>query len=535
MSRGGQSTTLLVGGTVLADPESDAVTADVLVRGGVIDRVGDLSRERADETIDCTGRWILPGFIDAHSHADGTVFSRDVQEANLRQGVTTVITGQDGVGFAPGSGAYATEYFGSLNGTHPTYTGGGVAELLAGYDAATALNVGYLVPAGTVRHEVVGDEARPATGDELAEMAALVEVGMREGALGLSTGLDYVPGIFATTAELTALAVPVARHDGVHVSHMRGGYEHASGDGIAELQTIAEASGVRTHVSHFHGPAQLVRRLVDEANDRIELTFDAYPYRRGFTLLAMPVLPPALLALGTSHVVATLTDSRSRSALLESWAAVISARPDMGPKWAEHATIAHAGSEQYAWTGGMTLAEAAGRAARDPLELAMLILAASGLQTTAVIANPRQRETSELAEVFRHPRHVAGSDGIHIGSHPHPRAWGTFARFLARHVRDRGDLSLGEAVAHLSTTAAETMRLGARGRIRTGWIADLAIVDVAEVADHADYARPRTLATGIDDVLVGGVPVLRAGALTGATPGTGIRRSQDMKHEGGTR
>ena len=160
----------------------------------------------------------MPGFIDAHSHADAAVFSTDVQRGLLRQGVTTVIAGQDGVSYAPGDGAYATEYFGALNGRHPTYGGGGVAELLASYDEATPINVGYLVPAGTVRHEIRGYSAGSSTPAEIAAMCELVATGLEEGALGLSTGLDYVPNIHADTAELTALCRPVAAASGIYVT-----------------------------------------------------------------------------------------------------------------------------------------------------------------------------------------------------------------------------------------------------------------------------------------------------------------------------
>ena len=170
------------------------------------------------------------------------------------RGVTTVIVGQDGVSFAPGDGRYATEYFAALNGAHPYYAGGGVAALLAGYHGRTAVNVGYLVPHGTVRHEVMGSDDRAPTVAELARMRALIAEGLAEGALGLSTGLDYAPGLFADTVELADLARTVAAAGALYVTHMRGGYEGNAPAGIAEVSEIATSSGVSAHVSHLHGP-----------------------------------------------------------------------------------------------------------------------------------------------------------------------------------------------------------------------------------------------------------------------------------------
>ncbi|MBZ2194740.1 N-acyl-D-amino-acid deacylase family protein [Occultella gossypii] len=523
------TTLLLAGGTVVAGPDAAPTRADVLVRDGIVAETAPALDAAGADRIDCTGRVVLPGFVDAHSHADGVAHTEDVQLANLRQGVTTVIAGQDGVGQAPGDGTYADAYFGALNGANPRYRGDGVAGLLASYDGVGSLNVGYLVPAGTVRHEVLGLDRRRPSGDELRRMVELVDAGMRQGALGLSTGLDYVPGIFADADELAALCGPVARHDGVHVSHMRGGYEHAAPSGISELRTIAELSGVRTHVSHFHGPADLIRSLVAEFAASSDVTFDAYPYRRSCTLLAMPLLPPELLELGTQEVTGHLRDPERRAALVRSYGPVIAARPDMAATWPERTTLVHVGDAEHAWTAGMTLAAAAARLGRDPLDLGYELLGRSALQVSAVIATPVQRGVDELASIFTDPRHVAGSDGIYVGAHPHPRGWGTFARFLRLHTRERGDYDLPTAVGHLSTTAARAFRLGRRGRVEPGWVADLAVIDVERLQDRADYGSPRQPAEGIDDVVVAGEHVLADGRLTGIPAGRGVRRECDAK------
>jgi N-acyl-D-amino-acid deacylase len=282
------------GGQVVGGARPGPRRADVLVSAGRIEAILDPGGRppAGAEVVDCAGRLVMPGFVDTHSHADAAVFEPDVQRALLRQGVTTIIAGQDGVSYAPGDGRYASGYFAALNGAHPAYRGGGVAGLLAGYDGRIPLNVGYLVPHGTVRHEVMGSADRAATVAELDAMRRLVAAGLSEGAVGLSSGLDYVPGLFADAGELALLCRPVAEAGGVYVTHMRGGYETNAKAGVDEVRLICRDSGVRAHISHLHGPAPLLLGLVAGArSEGIDLTFDAYPYRAGCTLLSMPRCP----------------------------------------------------------------------------------------------------------------------------------------------------------------------------------------------------------------------------------------------------
>ncbi len=476
--------------------------------------------------LDGRGRLLMPGFIDAHSHADARLFDADVQLALLRQGVTTIIGGQDGISYAPGDGSYASEYFAAINGPHPTYRGGGIGALLAGYDGTTPLNAATLVPAGTVRQLVCGRSTDAATSAQLAEMQALVADGLAAGAVGLSTGLDYVPGVFATTEELAALTEPVAAAGSVYVSHMRGGYEANSAAGIAEIEAIARHSGVRVHVSHFHAEPSIVHGLLDElAASGVDATFDAYPYARGCSLLAMPILPAELTVRPLDDVLAVLADPAERERLLTEWFPTITRYASLGPDWPSMLTLAHIAAPEYAWAHGLTIAEASDRGGTDPARFALDVLAASRLEVNVVMAVQHERSDAELAAILAHPAAIGGSDGIFVGAHPHPRARGTFARYLRSLVVEQGTLSWADAAALVTTRAADRFGLGRRGRIRPGWIADLVLVDPARVTDTATYAAPLGLAEGIDDVFVAGVPVLAGGALTGATPGRGIRRA----------
>ncbi|MCL3861725.1 amidohydrolase family protein [Actinotalea sp. K2] len=525
------------GGTVV-DPVDGLWTADVAIDGGRVVAVGEglaeSARLRGGTVLDADGRLVLPGLVDAHSHADARVLDEDVQLALLRQGVTSVLAGQDGVSFAPGDGAYATDYFGPINGPHPTYRGGGVGALLDGYAGTTRVNVGYLVPAGTVRHEVMGAGRDRPNAAQLAAMVRAVEAGLAEGALGLSSGLDYVPGCFADAAELAALCAPVTAAGALYVTHMRG-YEESAPRGLAEVEDICRRSGVAAHVSHLHARADLLDGLLAGARDRgLDLTFDAYPYARGFTLLSMAVLPADLVAQGAQVVTSRLRTADGREqvrAQLARLAATPGAGDHLAAGWPSRMRVASAGSAAYAWTEGRTLTEAA--ASRDPAatdldatDLALRMLGESALRVTVVLDPPSPRTDAELARTFRHPEAMGGSDGIYLGGHPHPRAWGAFARLLATGAQGREEGAWPRLADLLSLRPVERFGLGARGRVTGGAVADLVLVDPAALADHATPEHPTTLATGIDDVLVAGTPVLTGGALTSHLAGAPLRRSR---------
>ncbi|MFD5213997.1 amidohydrolase family protein [Microbacterium sp. NPDC058345] len=530
--------TVLHGGSVIS--ADGPVRADVAIEAGEMTRIGRIDARPDDAVLDVSGRFVLPGFIDVHSHADGLLRDPDVARTLLRQGVTTVIAGQDGVSYAPGDGAYASEYFAAINGPHPTYRGGGVADYLAAVDGTSPLNAGYLIPAGTVRFEVCGRQDRPATEDERRRMAALVKRGMDEGALGLSSGLDYVPGIFQDAAEIAALCAPVARAGGVYVTHMRGGYESNTAAGIAEVAEISRhaecetGSALSVHISHFHADADIVLAqlaALDEAG--VDATFDAYPYIRGCTLLGMPLLPPEVSLLPRDEAVAVIADPARRAALRETCASRATQSASLGPDWPDMIALAHIAAPELAWAHGLTLRVAAERAGTSPIDFALDALAASRLECSAVMAVRSPRPRTELARIFSHPAHTGGSDGIFIGAHPHPRAAGSFARYLREYVRELGTWSWSDAVHHLSALPARRFGLGRRGAVEAGAVADLIVVDPATVADTATYESPRTAAVGIDDVFVGGIRVLADGELTGALPGRGLRRAADGRVEEG--
>jgi N-acyl-D-amino-acid deacylase len=311
---------------------------------------------------------------------------------------------------------------------------------------------------------------------------------------------------------------------------MRGGYETNAPIGIAEVSEIALTTGVTVHVSHYHGPSELLIDLAVGMESRgISMTFDTYPYRRGCTLLAMPTLPPSLLAGSNTEVAAKLSRPNVRADLFANWFPRLDADPEMGPEWPDNLTLAHIAAADYDWAHGLTLGAAAEQLGLDPPTFTLDVLAASALEVSAVMTVRHQRPYQDLAKLFTHHAHVAGSDGIYIGEHPHPRAWGTFAKYLRVFTRERGDYDWSDAAVHLSGRTAERFCLGDRGRLWPGYAADVVIIDPAAVADQSDYDSPRTDSVGIDDVFVGGQQVLAGGQLTGITSGRGLRRSTPAK------
>ncbi|MFI6793485.1 amidohydrolase family protein [Nonomuraea sp. NPDC050383] len=509
---------IISGGRVLDGTGAPPYRADVAITGdrvAAVGRLGGAQGASAATVIDATGRLVSPGFVDCHAHGDATVFDPSVQLAALRQGVTTFVLGQDGLSYAPGSAgtvAYAARYFAAVNGPLPGSLAGGplsVARLLDAYDRAVALNTAYLLPHGTIRYDVMGPSPDAPAPDELRRMLTHVERGLSEGAVGLSSGLEYLPGRYASAEELAALCVPLGGLP--YVTHMRA-YGARAGVGMAEVSEIAARSGAAVHVSHLHGPADVLLPLVEEALAAgVDLTFDTYPYLRGSTILAMVVLPPDVPAAETDRALEMLTSGE-----LDAW------WPGLAQTW-PRLTVSHAPGLE--WAEGLSMVEAAERAGVEPAEFCRRLLVETRLEAGCVSARPDEGPEGEesVRRMLRHPAQTGGSDAIYVGGHPHPRGFGAFARFLGRHVRELGDWTWEQAAVHLAAHPARRFGLVDRGLLRAGFAADVVVFDPATVADRATYEAPRTLAGGVDDVLVSGVPVLAGGEPTGATPGRALR------------
>jgi N-acyl-D-amino-acid deacylase len=513
---------ILKNGWVIDGTGGPAFRADVGLLDTMIAAVGRLDGAAAAKVLDVSDRHVVPGFIDAHVHGDAMLLADPIHLPALRQGVTTYIIGQDGSSFAPASPAtmdYMRRYTAGFNANPPIdYDWRSIDEYLHRFDRRAALNVAYLIPNGNVRMEVMGLDPRPATAEELKAMRALVRQGMDEGAVGLSTGLDYIPSRYAGAREIAALCEAIVPDGGIYVTHMRG-YGPNAQLGMEEVYEICRESGVAGHVSHYNGPADPLIPLMDRGRAMgLDLTFDTYPYLKGSTILGMVALPAWVQEGGIEATVARLDDPRIRARLNEEWFS----RPTPYPL--DTTTIAMTANPDWRWAEGHTVEEAAREAGVAPGDFVCDSLVANGMAVGIVGYRAGDRTEEDVRAILRHPAHMAGSDGIFGGGHPHPRGWGAFARFLGYHTRELGDYTWPEAITHLSTHAARRFRLTDRGLIRPGFVADIAIYDPLTIVDRSTYEAGRTLAEGVEHVLVNGTLVLEQGEPTGQTPGRALRR-----------
>ncbi len=512
---------LIHNGRVIDGTGTPWVRADVGIRGDRITAVGPLGSVEAKHRLDAAGQVIAPGFIDAHVHGDLALLADPLHEPAIRQGVTTYLLGQDGVAMAPASPAtldYMRRYTAGFSGQPPvTKRWSSIAEYLAIFDRQCAVNVAMLVPNGNLRMEVMGLETRPPTADELKRMGRLLRQGLDEGAVGLSSGLDYIPSRYAGTDELTALCREMADVGGVYVTHMRSYAPDGVHAALDEVFHIGREAQVPVHVSHFNSRAELVLPRVDAARrEGIETTYDLYCYLAGSTILAMIALPPWIQEGGPEPTLRRLADPSQRQRLTD-WFA----QPTRGP--IDGVRLTYVAAEAYRRHEGQSLAEAAQELGVGVGDFVCDVLLASQLAVGCIAAH-RQRSGEDVRQLMRHPAMMAGSDGIYTGSRPHPRGCGCFARYLGHYVRDEPTWTLEEAVQHLAAHAAQRFRLRDRGLLRPGMAADVIVFDPAAVADRSTYEDGRPLAVGMTHVVVNGVPVLEDGRRTAALPGRALRR-----------
>ncbi|MBO1332837.1 amidohydrolase family protein [Streptomyces sp. VRA16 Mangrove soil] len=517
---------LITGGAVLDGTGSAPRRADVGVLDGRIVHVGALDPARTAVTVlDATGLIITPGFIDLHSHADFSVLAMPDAEACLRQGVTTVVTGNCGLSPFPTAAGEAAD--GSGPGTLAGAQWTDLDAFAAAVDAARpAVNVAPLVGHGALRTAVTGAARTPAGPAELDAMRALLARAADQGVFGLSTGLIYAPGSFATTDEIVALATEAAGRGLLYATHMRDEGDRLV-EAVEEAVAVAEASGVRLQISHLkamgpanHGKVVTALGLIDAAAARgLDVACDVYPYTASSTRLTSR-LPDWAMDGGPSALVERLADPAARERILDDL------RPAVGRTFLpEGVVLAMLGPGRYSDRIGASIADIARDEGTEPAAAVLDVLAAH--QGEVMIVNHAMAE-ADVETVLRHPDAAVASDGwvLHApgDGHPHPRNFGTFARVLGRYVRERETLGLADAVRKMTQLPASRLPLPDRGTLAPGRIADLVVLDPERVADTATFADPWQYATGVRDVLVRGEFVLRDGAATGARPGRTLRR-----------
>lgn len=527
------------GAIVVDGTGAERYSADVAVEGERVVAVLRAGDERILELpdgaveIDAEGFVLAPGFIDMHAHSDLAVLTGAAHQAKIRQGVTTEVLGQDGLGYAPLDDAAASvipAQIAGWNGTPADVHWRTMDDLLAAIDDATAANAAVLVPQGNLRMMTVGHENRPATPDEIQAMCALLGAALDAGAFGMSSGLTYTPGMYASTEELEALCRVVSERGGYWAPHTRS-YGGGALDAYREALDIGRRTGCPVHLTHAtmnfapnRGRADDLLALVDEAiADGVDVTLDTYPYLPGATTLA--ALLPSRLAGGGDLIAAIRSLDADGREQVRVELEEIGCDGFHGER-ADWSQIEISGAANPALAGlvGRTVAQIAADEGRPAVDVVLdTIVEDAG--ATGILMHIGDEEN--VRAIMRHPRHSGGSDGILIGAKPHPRGSGTFPRYLGHYVRELGVLSLEQAVQHLSGTPARRLGLhlgdAPRGVIREGATADLVLFDPETIAAGATFDDPRATPAGVVEVLVAGIPVVTDGDVTGATPGGALR------------
>lgn len=502
--------------------------ADVGIREGRIEDLGDLGPAQADHEIDAAGLAVAPGFIDTHTHSD-LVWQlgpehEDVAAGTILQGVTTEICGN--CGFTPFP--CAPEHRADLA-LHSVILGTETLDWmdLAGFAeharaAGHFANLGPLVGHGSIRVGVMGFDDRAPRAEELATMRRFVEVAFEQGALGLSSGLIYMPGVYARTEELIDLAGTVRRHRRPYVSHIRGEAGGVMG-AVEEAIRIGREAEVPAHISHHKaagrpnwGRTADTLRLLDRVRaEGSDVTVDVYPYTAGSTMLHA-LLPPWAQEGGAAGILRRLDERETRRRILEEVEDGFR-RTSNGLGLSAWEEVAISTAPEHPETEGHLVTELAEGAGRPAGEWVLDLIAAERCQATMITYTMGEED---VRRVLAHPAAMIGSDGIPLPGKPHPRWAGTFARVMGHYARDLGTLELATAIKKATHDAARRFGLRDRGMLEVGRWADVVVFDPAAVADRATYSDPLLPPVGVPHVVVNGVLAVEEGRLTGARPGT---------------
>ena len=518
---------LIHGGLVVDGTGNPGFYGDIAVEGERVHVLrGDTRAIEAGRRIDATGHVVCPGFIDMHAHSGLVILAEPEHEAKVRQGVTTELIGVDGNSYAPFSSHDDFLRFVQINSGldgNPPLPGrwSTVEQYLDMFSQRVAVNVVYIVGNSPLRIGALGWDDRPATRDEVANMRALLRTAMEEGAFGMSTGLDYPPGSYADTAELTELSREAARLGGIYHTHVRYSLGDRFLDPFREALDIGRGSDVPVHITHFYhrttspGGASRMLDLVEGARESgLNVTFDSYPYNLSSTRLTI-LLPQWTHSGGPETLTEVLRDPKNRAKL----------RADMGPRassWGDMWLTNFHKPANHRFEG-RSIQQTADMLDRDPVDVVCDLLVDEALEVSYVSAGGN---LATLPKFVSHPLSMVGSDALLIGDFPSPRTYGCFPIILSEFVREERFMALPDAIRKMTSFPAQRLGLPDRGLLRDGFKADVVVFDPKTVKTPATRTQPKQFPVGIDYVIVNGKVVVDGGRHTGVLAGRALRRGR---------
>jgi N-acyl-D-amino-acid deacylase len=524
---------LIAGGTVYDGSGGPPFVGDVAIQGDRIAYIGPHAPHPARERVDAHGKAVAPGFINMLAHPEASLLIDGRALSDLRQGVTLEVLGEDSMGpLTPRMKELDLQRQGDIHYAIDWTTLGEYLHRLE--QRGIAPNVASYVGAGTVRTSVLGERDVQPTPAQLTQMRTLVHQAMEEGAVGVTTALIYSPNEYARTPELIALATESARCGGIYSVHMRSEGDRLL-EAVQETVDIARASGGPAEIYHLKVAGRrnwdkldALIAAVDKARaSGTRITADMYVYTAGATGLDA-AMPPWVQDGGLEAWIGRLRDPKVR-------ARVIADMRDPAPAWenlygaagADGTLLLAFKNPQLKPLTGKTLAEVARQRGVSPEDAAIDLVIEDGSRVGVayfLMSEDNIRREVALPWVsFDSDEQAPAPEGVFLKSNPHPRAYGNFARVLAKYVREEKALSLPQAIHRLAAFPAATLSLADRGQLRNGYFADVVVFDPATIQDHATFERPHQLATGVDDVWVNGVRALRGGEATGAASGRAVR------------
>jgi len=526
---------VLRNGTIYDGSGAAPLQADLAIRGDSIAAIGALKNARGKIDIDARGMAVAPGFVNMMCWANESLIADGRSQSDIRQGVTLEILGE-GDSMGPLNEAMKKEMLArqeDIKYAIEWTTLGEYLEYLA--KRGVSPNVASFIGTATPRIYVIGYQDRAPKAQELDKMRDLVRQAMKEGALGVASALIYPPGSFAKTEELIALAKAAGEYDGMYISHLRSEGSRLP-EAVDELLRIAREAKVRAEIYHLKASGKSNWAKMDQAIAKVEqaraqglrITADMYTYPAGATGLTS-TMPPWVQEGGFEAMLKRLKEPATRSRIAAEMRRQSKEWENMylGAGSPEGILLVGFKNEKLKPLTGKTLAEVAKLRGKPPEETVMDLITEDESQISTIYFTQSEdnvRKNVALSWVsFCSDAASLAPEGVFLKSNPHPRAYGSFARLLARYVRDEKLVPLQEAIRKLAALPAENMKIERRGRLKEGYFADVVVFDSVRIQDHATYEKPHQYSTGVIHVFVNGVQVLKEGEHTGAKPGRVVR------------